>query len=73
MEKSYYIFAVNNILTIQLAIMSRTVLRKNSSYSEFRKQNSLSKTNLNHSLIDLDASISIIADEKTSELLSMEN
>ena len=53
--------------------MSRTIRKKETSYSEFRKQNSLSKLNLNHSMIDMDSSISIIADEKTSELLSMEN
>jgi hypothetical protein len=51
--------------------MSRTNLKKDSSYSEFRKKNSLSKNNLHKSMLDVENSISLIADDKTDQLLSL--
>jgi hypothetical protein len=65
-------FAVNLLLAIGPKMkMSRTNLKKDSSYSEFRKKNSLSKNNLHKSMLDVDNSISIIADDKTDQLLSL--
>ncbi len=62
---NYYFLLLIIFSNIPNCQMSRSTIRKDTSYSEFRKKNSLSKTNLHKSMLEMDDSLSFIADDKT--------
>jgi len=72
-EKMFIIFSQLIFSLTYNKRMSKGAVKRDTTYSEFRKKNSLSKSNLSKSMIEPDLSMSHIVDKKTEELLSIES